>query len=89
MYCPLSCEDGGKYVPRADGPYHVAAVVFAILDGLDAGTIFEVGYARSKNIPVYALAQAVNDEDLKMVVGTDCKLFFDFVTALHHTAWKA
>lgn len=63
--------------------------VFAILDGLDAGTIFEVGYARSKNIPVYALAQAVNDEDLKMVVGTDCRLFFDFVTALHHTAWKA
>jgi len=62
--------------------------VFAILDGLDAGTIFEVGYARSKNIPVYALAQAVNEEDLKMVVGTDCKVFFDFVTALHHTAWK-
>ncbi|WP_321957745.1 PfkB family carbohydrate kinase [Burkholderia cenocepacia] len=62
--------------------------VFAILDGLDAGTVFEVGYARAKNIPVYALAQAVNWEDMKMVVGTDCKMFFDFVTALHHAAWK-
>ncbi|AJX30447.1 PfkB family carbohydrate kinase [Burkholderia oklahomensis] len=63
--------------------------VFAILDGLDAGTVFEVGYARAKSIPVYALAQAVNWEDLKMVVGSDCKMYLDFVTALHHTAWKA
>ncbi|WP_221623397.1 nucleoside 2-deoxyribosyltransferase [Burkholderia ubonensis] len=63
--------------------------VLAILDGLDAGTVFEVGYARAKGIPIYALAQAVNEEDLKMVVGSDCNMFFDFVTALHHTAWKA
>jgi hypothetical protein len=63
--------------------------VFAILDGLDTGTVFEVGYARAKNLPVYVLAQSVSEEDLKMVSGSNCNVFFDFVTALHHTAWKA
>ena len=76
------------------GPADIQALescdrVFAILDGLDAGTIFEVGYARAKGTPVYALAQAVSEEDLKMVVGSDCQVFHDFVTALHYAAWKA
>ncbi|MBN3794544.1 PfkB family carbohydrate kinase [Burkholderia sp. Ac-20392] len=75
------------------GPKDIEALescdrVFAIVDGLDAGTIFEVGYARAKNLPVYALAQAVSEEDLKMATGTECCIYYDFVTALHHTAWK-
>lgn len=61
--------------------------VFALLDGLDSGTVFEVGYARARGIPVYALAQSVGSEDLKMIVGSDCRVFDDFVTALHHVAW--
>ena len=63
--------------------------VFAILDGMDSGTLFEVGYGRAKMLPVYALAQAVAPEDLKMVSGSGCRVFEDFVTAVHHTAWKA
>ncbi|KVU33316.1 nucleoside 2-deoxyribosyltransferase [Burkholderia ubonensis] len=87
-------HDVGRGPAREVGPKDIEALnscdrVLAILDGLDAGTVFEVGYARAKGIPVYALAQAVNEEDLKMVVGSDCNMFFDFVTALHHTAWKA
>jgi nucleoside 2-deoxyribosyltransferase len=62
--------------------------VFAILDGTDSGTLFEVGYARARNKPVYALAQTVSEEDLKMVRGSGCHVFDDFVTALHHTAWR-
>jgi nucleoside 2-deoxyribosyltransferase len=62
--------------------------VFAILDGLDSGTLFEVGYARAHNKPVYALAQTVMEEDLKMVAGSGCSVFDDFVTALHHLAWR-
>jgi nucleoside 2-deoxyribosyltransferase len=64
-------------------------VVFAILDGLDSGTVFEVGYARAKEKPVYALAQTVSEEDLKMMVGSGCRVCDDFVTALHHLAWRA
>ncbi|WNG60925.1 nucleoside 2-deoxyribosyltransferase [Archangium gephyra] len=62
--------------------------VFAILDGTDSGTLFEVGYARARGKPVYALAQTVTEEDLKMVQGSGCRIFDDFVTALHHTAWR-
>jgi hypothetical protein len=64
-------------------------VVFALLDGLDPGTLFEVGYANAKNIPVYALAQAVSEEDLKMYVGSGCRVFSDFVTAIHRLAWSS
>jgi hypothetical protein len=35
------------------------------------------------------LAQTVSEEDLKMVAGSGCKVFDDFVTALHHAAWRA
>ncbi|WP_144157526.1 PfkB family carbohydrate kinase [Paraburkholderia sp. BCC1885] len=63
--------------------------VFAILDGVDTGTVFEVGYASSLGVPVYALAQSVAEENLKMIVGTGSQVFTDFVTALHYTAWKA
>ena len=62
--------------------------VLAILDGLDSGTLFEVGYARAHEKPVYAIAQSVSSEDAKMLVGTDCRLFDDLVTALHHVAWR-
>lgn len=62
--------------------------VFAVLDGLDSGTIFEVGYARAIKKPVYALAQTVSNEDLKMISGSGCRVFDDFVTALHHAAWR-
>ena len=65
------------------------SVVFALLDGLDPGTIFEIGHARSKGLPVYVLAQAVSEENLKMFVGSGCKIFDDFVTAIHHLVWRA
>jgi len=63
-------------------------VVFAILDGIDSGTVFEIGHARARGKPVYVLAQTVSEEDLKMVVGSGCQVFDDFVTAIHHTAWR-
>jgi hypothetical protein len=86
-------HDVGHGPAHEVGPADIKALkecdrVFAILDGLDAGTVFEVGYARAESKPVYALAQAVSEENLKMVTGSGSNVFFDFVTALHHTAWK-
>lgn len=81
--------------PAAEvAPADLAAVddcdlMFAVLDGLDSGTIFEVGYARRAGKPVYALAQTVPDEDLKMIEGSGCKVYSDFVTALHHVVWRS
>ena len=63
-------------------------IVFAILDGLDSGTVFEVGYARALEKPVYALAQNVSTGDLTMIEGSGCRVYHDLVTALHHAAWR-
>lgn len=63
------------------------SVVLAILNGGDAGTVFEIGYAVAKGIPVIALAQNVRAEDLKMPVGTGCRVYEDLVTAIYQTVW--
>ena len=92
VFSPI--HDVGSGPPEVIAPADLEAlkgadVVFALLDGLDPGTLFEVGYARARNIPVYALAQAVSANDLKMFSGSGCNLFSDLVTALHHLAWRA
>ncbi|EGY00582.1 nucleoside 2-deoxyribosyltransferase family [Nitrospirillum viridazoti Y2] len=62
-------------------------VVFAIINGLDAGTIFEVGYAIKKGIPVVALAENIKEEDLKMFLGTGCVVTNDFTSAIYQAIW--
>ncbi|MCE9555396.1 MAG: nucleoside 2-deoxyribosyltransferase [Planctomycetes bacterium] len=67
-----------------------SAAVFAIVDGLDGGTLFEVGYAVAKGIPVIAFGQSTGKEDLLMIEGSPgCRLFDDFPTAIYHAAWTA
>ncbi|WP_414828937.1 PfkB family carbohydrate kinase [Alteromonas sp. H39] len=63
-------------------------VIFAIFDGNDPGTLFEIGYARSINVPVIILAQNPKDEELKMYEGTGCKIFDDFASAIYNVAWS-
>lgn len=91
VFSPI--HDGGGGPGEKVGPADLEALdecdlVFALLDGMDSGTLFEVGWARHKKIPVYALAQSASEEDLKMVIGSECRVFPDFVTALHHAAWR-
>lgn len=64
-------------------------VVLAIGDGLDSGTIFEVGYARALGIPVVVYLENESQEDCKMMEGTDCFLCDDFVSAIYRTTWVA
>jgi nucleoside 2-deoxyribosyltransferase len=61
--------------------------VLAILNGSDAGTVFEVGYAISRQIPVVALAQNMRPEDLKMPTGSGCRIVDDVVSAIYHAIW--
>jgi nucleoside 2-deoxyribosyltransferase len=102
-YATLSHQGVAVFSPFHDvgvGPAHLVApadlrgleetdAVFAIVDGFDAGTLFEVGYARSHGIPVVAFVQNEPAEPLKMLVGTDCELVDDFASALYHAAWAA
>lgn len=62
-------------------------VVLAILNGSDTGTVFEVGYAVAKGIPVVALAQNMRTEDLKMVAGSGCTIVGDLASAIYQAVW--
>lgn len=61
--------------------------MLALGDGADTGTIFEVGYARARDMPVVFFATTLPEESLKMVVGSDCIVVDDFCTAIYRTGW--
>ena len=63
-------------------------VVFAIIDGLDPGTLFEVGYAIAQGKKVVAFVQKEGEEALKMLEGTNCTIVRDFTTAVYKTYWS-
>lgn len=61
--------------------------VFAILDGFDAGTLFEIGYAIAKSKkPVIAVYHGRDECNLTMLVGTKCKIFNDIASAVYAAA---
>ncbi|MFV9485188.1 nucleoside 2-deoxyribosyltransferase [Pseudomonas aeruginosa] len=77
-----------KDVAQADlKALDACSVVLAVLDGLDPGTLFEVGYARAKGIPVIAVAESVDPSALTMFIGSDCYITNDFTTAIYVTCW--
>lgn len=61
--------------------------ILAIVSGLDAGTLFEVGFAKAINKRVIILAQNVNPNDLTMLIGTECEITNDLSTAIYMASW--
>ena len=66
---------------------HGCDAVLAVFTGLDAGTLFEIGYAISINKKVVILAQNVNMNDLTMFIGAGCEITDDFSTAIYSVSW--
>lgn len=64
-------------------------LMLAIVDGSDTGTVFEVGYARHAGKPVIVYAENESAENLKMMMGSDCFMRDDFVSAIYQTVWTA
>jgi nucleoside 2-deoxyribosyltransferase/ATP-dependent protease HslVU (ClpYQ) peptidase subunit len=64
-------------------------VVLALIDGLDPGTVYEVGYARALPRPVVIYSERQTAEDLKMMHGSACMIVDDFVSAIYQTIWVA
>jgi hypothetical protein len=62
--------------------------VFAILDGCDPGTVFEVGYARALGKPVFAYCDPLPDRHLTMIEGSGCMVLSDLPTAVYRTIWN-
>ncbi|BCM91823.1 hypothetical protein IAD21_03700 [Abditibacteriota bacterium] len=67
----------------------ISDIMCAIGDGLDAGTIYEIGYARALNKPVVLYCENESSEDKKMMDGSDCIVTKDFTTAIYQTLWEA
>ncbi|WP_372992115.1 PfkB family carbohydrate kinase [Sulfitobacter sp.] len=67
-----------------------SSAVLAVLDGCDAGTLFEIGYAVKLGIPVVALSQNPKEADQTMILGSDnCYVTNDFATAIYRSIWEA
>jgi len=63
--------------------------VLAIINGGDPGTLFEIGYARDRGIPVVALAEDVHERDLTMIVGSGCEIAPDITSAIYRAVWAS
>lgn len=66
-----------------------ADILFAISDGLDSGTMYEIGYANSLGKPVVMYCENESERNLKMMNGAGCLVCGDFVSAIYNTAWMA
>jgi len=88
-YHDVGIGDADKVVPADIKGIEDADVMLALCDGLDAGTLFEIGYAVKKGLPVVAFGEQTSDEAMKMLYGTKCKVFRDFTSAIYHAQWEA
>lgn len=61
--------------------------VLALLDGWDPGTVYEVGWAHRKGLPVVGFLQGPSHEGTKMLVGTGAELHQDLSSALYRAVW--
>lgn len=64
-------------------------LVFAIASGLDAGTVYEIGYARALGKPVVVYGENDSEENLKMMSGSGCVMSTDYATAIYNAMWEA
>jgi hypothetical protein len=71
------------------GAIRQADILFAIADGLDPGTMFEIGYANAINKPVVIYCENESDKDLKMAQGAKCIIVNDYVSAVYKTLWTS
>jgi hypothetical protein len=63
--------------------------VLGLVDGLDAGTIFELGYARAIGIPVVTYADHIEAAHATMLAGTGCELVEDYGSAVYRAFWRS
>ncbi len=81
-------DAGDVYGPDMKGLWE-SGVVLAWLDGLDAGTLYEIGYAHALGRKVIVFVGPERPEDLKMITGGGCHVVDDLTTAVYLTTWAA
>jgi nucleoside 2-deoxyribosyltransferase len=79
---------GAEEVARRDlTGLDLSTSLLALLDGVDAGTMFEAGYATHRNLPVIGYAESADPEGSKMLQGTGAELHQDLSTAVYRAVW--
>lgn len=94
----LGAEVFSPYHEVGDGPPDVVApldlaaieratAVVAIIDDLDAGTLFEIGYAKALGKSIVAFGENTSSSDLTMLIGSGVELHDDLATAAYRAVW--
>jgi hypothetical protein len=91
VFSPLhDVGPGGDEVARKDlEGLERSDALFALLDGWDPGTVYEIGWAHRHGLPVVAYLRGPGDEATKMLVGTGAELHDDLPSALYRAVWAA
>ncbi|MCJ8326761.1 MAG: PfkB family carbohydrate kinase [Campylobacterales bacterium] len=66
-----------------------ADILYAVLNDYDPGTIFEIGYAISRKIPVVIFIENKTQINMTMFEGSDCIIEDDFATSIYKVIWEA
>lgn len=66
-----------------------ADLVFALLDHLDSGTHFELGYARKDGTPVIGYSNNFETNSETMILGSGCAVYEDLSSAVYNAIWRA
>lgn len=64
-------------------------ILYAVLNDYDPGTIFEIGYAIAKNIPVVIFIENKTSINMTMFEGSGCIIEDDFSTSIYKVIWEA
>ncbi|WP_256010221.1 PfkB family carbohydrate kinase [Desertivirga xinjiangensis] len=79
--------EASKVVPMDIKGLNESKVIFAVLDGLDSGTLFEIGFGVAKECTVIGYVENETSESIKMLEGTECHIEKDLTTALYKCLW--
>lgn len=63
-------------------------ILYAVLNDYDPGTIFEIGYAISKGMPVVIFIENKTPINMTMFEGSGCIIESDFATSIYKVIWE-
>jgi nucleoside 2-deoxyribosyltransferase len=66
-----------------------ADILYAVLNHYDPGTIFEIGYAIAKKIPVVIFIENEVVINMTMFEGSECIIESDFSSSIYKVIWEA
>lgn len=84
---PVFKEDFQKIAKKDIDNLNNCDAVLAVISGNDAGTLFEVGYAKALGKKVILFCENYKENDLFMFEGTDCEITYDLSTAIYKVSW--